>query len=162
MESLTRLPRLGRSTGVTGAHIAQPAKPTPSSMTNPPLLDPSSSRFMLQGCGQALTATELKSQFKPLVQPWQPSPRPLSWEANVVPPSKVREATLLRSVKSWKGSGAKTPLQSRNLPYPSPLSNTSKKHPLPLPTPSPSPPPTSSTLPSTFSSGLGNTPNPAK
>ena len=159
MESLTRLPRLGKSTGGIGARIVQHAKPTPSYMTNLPSPDPSSSRDMLHGCGRALTATELKSQFRPLVQPWQPSRRPLSWEANVVPPSKVREATLLRSVKSWRDSAARTHLPSINSPSPSPLSSTSRNNPPPLPTPSPSPPLTSSPLPSTISSGLGSTPN---
>ena len=104
----TKRPSANPSSLPTSSPSSSPTRRPTSSPTSFPSLDPSSSRVMLQGYGQALTATELKSQFKPLVQPWQPSPCPLSWEANVAPLSKVREDTLLRSVKSWRASAATT------------------------------------------------------
>ena len=100
MESLIRLPKLARSTGAIGAATLRRANPTPSSTENQPSLRPSSSPVLLQGSGQALTVTNMKSLFKPLVKPLQPSPRPLNWEENVVPASKVRVNTLPLSVKN--------------------------------------------------------------
>ena len=114
MASLTRLPKIGKNIGVTGVPTVQPAKPIPSSMGKAPSTEPSSSQAMLQGCGQELTATELKSKFKQSIKPWQPSPRPANWLLNVVPPSKVRENTLLPSAYNLKASDDQTHPPSLN------------------------------------------------
>ena len=108
MESLTRLPKLGTSIGVTGAATQQNATQLPPLPTSPPLPRPSSLPVSLNRSGGALTDFEIRSKFSPLTKPWQPSPRPLNWVENVVPyvvPScKVRENTLLPCNSSWKAS----------------------------------------------------------
>ena len=114
MESLTRLPKLPKSIGHTGAHThpsATPPQTSPASLTS---TKPSSSPDMLQGSGQALSVTDLKSKFSPLVTPWQPSPRPSNWVENVVPPTKHRENSLLPSNDAWKDSAEMTTPPSHN------------------------------------------------
>ena len=114
MESLIKLPKLARSAGVIGAATPRRANQIPSSMENQPSSKPSSSPVLLQGSGQALAVTNMKSLFKPLVKPLQPSPRPSNWEENEVPASKVRVNALPLSVKKWKASDAKIPQPSLN------------------------------------------------
>ena len=95
MESLTRLPKLATNIGVTGAVIQPHANRLPPLVMKHPLPKPSSLPASLSGSGRALTDSEIASRFSPLTKPWQPSPRPLNWVENVVPPCKVRESTLL-------------------------------------------------------------------
>ena len=62
---------------------------------------------MMQGCGQALMVTELKSQFRLLVQRLGPSLCHLNWEENVALLSKVRDTILLSLNMNEKVSAEK-------------------------------------------------------
>ena len=69
MESLTRLPKLGTSIGVTGAATQQNAAQLPPLPTSPPLPRPSSLPVSLNGSGGALTDLEIRSKFSQLTKP---------------------------------------------------------------------------------------------
>ena len=84
MESLIRLPKLGKNIGNIGQAVVHDLQSIPSSPMSPNCNKSSSSRVSLQGSGQALTVTEIKSKFKRSQRRSQPSPRPSSWLANKV------------------------------------------------------------------------------
>ena len=93
MESLVRLPKLGKGTGLIGAPMPPSATPTRISKTNPKPPKQSSLPDTLQGSGRALSVAELKSKFKASRKRSRPSPRPWRWPDNKVPFTKRRTNT---------------------------------------------------------------------
>ena len=114
MESLIRLPKRSKNIGNTGAPTQQLANPTQSSRESLPYTKPSSSPVSLQGSGQVLSETALKSKFNPLVKLSRPSQRPWNWLDNRVPPTKRRVNSLPLSSNAWRDSEGKMHLQSHN------------------------------------------------
>ena len=114
MESLIRLPKVGTNIGANGVRTSPLVTLPPPLQKNHPSNKPSSSLASLNGSGQVLTAEEIKSRFSPSIKHSQPSPRPWNWVANKVPPSKVRETTLLPCTNNWKDSAGKTHHPSHN------------------------------------------------
>jgi hypothetical protein len=97
MESLYKLPKLGKGIGSIGQSTASNAPQTHSSQASHPANEPSSSQLLPQGLGPALTVEEIKSRFKRSRMRSRPSPRPANWLDNVVPSTKVREHTFFPS-----------------------------------------------------------------
>ena len=94
MESLHKLPKLGRNTGRPGRPTAplavnQIPTSTPSVKSN----KASSSLPSQPVCAPGLTVTEIKSAFKQSRMRSRPSPRPVDWLGNKVPPAKQRAHT---------------------------------------------------------------------
>ena len=98
MESLLKLPRLGRSIGRSGRHTAhRVAKRTHTSMISAPSTKDSSSSPLLPVHGPGLSAEEIKSVFKPSRMRSRPSARPANWLENRVPSCKERVNTFYPS-----------------------------------------------------------------
>ena len=97
LESLIRLPKLGKGTGAIGAIIQANAKLTHTYEENQKSSNPSSLPASLQGSGRVLTETDMKSKFHPSRTHWRPSPRPLNWQENTVPSTKQRASTYFLS-----------------------------------------------------------------
>ncbi len=98
MESLLKLPRLGKSIGASGRHTAHlVAKSTPTSTTSARSNKESSCWPSLPVHGPGLSAEEIKSVFKPSRMRSRPSARPANWLENRVPSSKTRENTFYPS-----------------------------------------------------------------
>ena len=97
MESLYKLPKVGKGIGCIGQGTASSATHIHSSQASHPANEPSSSQLLPQGFGPALTVAEIKSKFKRSRMRLRPSPRPANWLDNVVPSTKVREHTFFLS-----------------------------------------------------------------
>ena len=97
MESLHRLPRLGKNIGGIGQNTANSATRTPTLNPEPNAKKPSSSQLLQQGLGPGLTVKELKSPFHWSGMRLRPSPRPTNWLENQVPSKKQRANTYFPS-----------------------------------------------------------------
>jgi hypothetical protein len=93
MESLLRLPQVGKNTGNTGQDMPDCSKKIHSSQTPLPLNKESSSQLLLQGSGQGSTVEEMKSKFHQSVMRSQPSPRPSNWLENKVRSTGTKKRT---------------------------------------------------------------------
>ncbi len=92
--SLLRLPRIDKNTGNTGAHMYETLIATTPSFKLRPKLKTSSWRSgLLNGSGQEVMASEIKSKFQPSVSRWRPSARPSNWLDNKVPSTKLHKNT---------------------------------------------------------------------
>lgn len=107
LESLVRLPGLKTSTGNIGPATQQPLDSHPSSTTQTNLPRPSSQWASLQGSGQELTASELKSKFSQSPKHLHLCPRPSNWLENPVRSTKIRKNTLYPSDVALKASADK-------------------------------------------------------
>ena len=98
MESLHKLPGLGKSTGKSGQNTATNALQTSISQTAPSVRSPSSSPALQPGYGPGLMVEEIKSKFSRSRMRSRPSPIPQNWLDNQeVPSTKQRENTLFPS-----------------------------------------------------------------
>lgn len=79
MESLRKTRKIGKNTGIIGQNIADKLKSIQCSETQANGSVCWQSPHLLQGSGQASTATELRSKFSQSRRLLQPSPRPSSW-----------------------------------------------------------------------------------
>ena len=93
MASLLRLPGIDTNIGDTGSDTPPCARSTHSSTTSQTGKKTSSLPPSLQGCGQALTAAELKSKFRASRMRSHPLPRPSSWLENPAPYTAPTEST---------------------------------------------------------------------
>ena len=115
LESLTKLPKLKKNTGKSGANTAtNVALTTPTSTTHLPSKSLSSSMASQPGSDRGHTDLEIKSAFNQFQALSRPSPRPSSWLANRVPSTKLRENTFYPSDAASKASDVKTPPPSPN------------------------------------------------
>ena len=89
MESLLRLPGIGKNIGDTGVNTHPSAKSVRSSPISTDSNETQSYQALLRGSGQACTVEELKSKFRPSRTASRPSPRPLSWLENRAPFTKT-------------------------------------------------------------------------
>ena len=105
MASWNALPKPDKNTGTNGSHILQRLESIPTSeaattTSNATLSLPRS----LQGSGQATSAEDIRSQFKPLLTRFRPSPRPSNWLENPPLSTKRRKLTTSLSKGWWKAS----------------------------------------------------------
>jgi hypothetical protein len=114
MASLLRLPKIGSNTGNIGPSMPLSAELIPSSQMSLPLKETLSSQPSLQGCGQELTAEELKSRFRESRMRLRPSPRPSNWLDNQVHYTGRKMSTTSPSNALSKGSEGKIQQQSPN------------------------------------------------
>ena len=111
LESWRRLPKPVKGTGATGVATQPPSSLTPSSKTPIQSSETQSSQVSLLGSGQATTAKAVKSKFKELLMPFQPSARPSNWLASQAPSTDTTRSTLLQSNVASKECDDKTLLQ---------------------------------------------------
>ena len=97
MESLLRLPKLGKNIGTTGKLMWANGNKTASSKTTQKLNEELSSQHLLRGCGQASTAAELKSKFQQSRKHSRPSQRPPNWQENRAPFTNTKKTTSYQS-----------------------------------------------------------------
>ena len=97
MESLRKLPKLGKGFGKIGPAIANNAAQTLTSNNSHHANGPSSSQHLQPGFAPGLTALEIKSVFKRSRMRSRPSPRPANWLENKVPFTKLRANTFFPS-----------------------------------------------------------------
>ncbi len=93
MESLLKLPKLGKSVGSIGQSTATSATRIPILTSSHPVNEQCSSQPLPPGYRPGLTVEEIKSAFKWSRKRSWPSPRPANWLENKVPSTKVRENT---------------------------------------------------------------------
>ena len=106
MESLHKLPKLGKNIGATGQNTANCSTLARTSTTSQPAKNQLSLQVLPPGFAPGLTVTEIKSVFKRSRTRSRPSPRPANWLENRVPSSKKRENTFYPSKDSSKVSNA--------------------------------------------------------
>ena len=160
LESLTRLPKPIRNTGPSGVNIVIDVASTHTSTQSPPSSTPSSSTASQPASGPALTASAIRSEFKRSRMRLRPSARPLTWLANQVPSTKLRENTYFPSNVASKASAAKTLHRSHNLPFQSRSQKKALDEDGNPPTHTNKPLEISPSSDSTFSCAVENTPNP--
>ena len=97
MESLLKLPKLGKSIGSIGQSTAISAPQIHILTSSPPVKERCSSQPLPPGYGPGLTVEEIKSAFKRSRKRSRPSPRPANWLENKVPLHKQRENTFFPS-----------------------------------------------------------------
>ena len=96
MESLLRLPKLGKNIGTTGKPTWANGTKIASLKIPQNLKEASSSQHLLRGCGQASTAEELRSKFQRSRKRLRPSPRPQNWQENRAPYINTKTRTSSR------------------------------------------------------------------
>lgn len=104
MESLHKLPKLGKNIGAIGQNTASFSNLDRTLMTSQLAKNLSSSQDLPQGYAPGLTVTEIKLAFKRSRTRSRPSPRPANWLENKVPSSKKRENTFFPSKDLSKDS----------------------------------------------------------
>ena len=93
LESLLRLPKPGKNTGIIGSSMPLAVGSTHGSPMSHQLNETLSSMHTLLGSGQGSTVEELKSRFKASTMHSQLSPRPSNWLDNQVPSTEKGKNT---------------------------------------------------------------------
>jgi hypothetical protein len=117
MASWLAIPKQDKNIGLTGKPMPRPSTTNLISNTAPTTKPSSSSQPSLQGCGQASTATDVLSQFKPLETRYLPSQRPSNWLDFKAQSSKHKALTKSQWDGSWRASRDKTLLPPPSLLY---------------------------------------------
>ena len=112
MASWIKIPRTGKNTGNIGPAIAQPLTNTHTSIIAQQENKWSSSQLSLLGSGQASTAMDVRSQFKPLNSRYHPYPRQSSWLDNVPRSTKQMKHTKSQWHGLWNACDEMTHRQS--------------------------------------------------
>ena len=103
MESLLKLPKLGKNIGNIGQNMSTNGDKMSSSRMQHPYKKESYSQHLLQGSGQASTAEELRSKFLRSKKRLRPSPRPQNWQDNKVPFTKMTKRTFSQYKDASRG-----------------------------------------------------------
>ena len=103
MESLLKLPKLGKNIGNIGQNTSTNGDKMSSSKKPQNCKEESYSQHLLQGSGLASTAEELKSKFLRSKKRLRPSPRPQNWLDNKVPYTKMTKPTSYQFNGASKG-----------------------------------------------------------
>ena len=102
MGQLLRLKGIDKNIGATGASTQNSGSAAPFWTMRPNWNESSYSQPLLSGSGQAFTAEETKSRFRPLLNRSRPSPRPSNWLeklARSTKPPKLTSSQLAASLK---------------------------------------------------------------